>query len=93
MHDPAVENALNFKLFVVIDDLGWRGRSRVMTRKGIWRCESELYDGEDGVVMADGEGKLELVGSMANARSNFERPKTLMGQFRGQSGGANIARI
>ena len=92
-HDPAVENALDFELFVVIDDLGRRGRSRVATRKGIGGRESELYDQEDRVVTAHGEGELELVGSMADAQSDFERPGTSMGQFRRWSGGANIARV
>ena len=92
-HDPAVEDALDFELFMVIDDHRQRGRSRVMTGEWIRRRKSELYDGEDGVVTAHGEGKLELVGSMADARSDFKRPETLMGQFRGQSGGANIARV
>ena len=91
MHDPAVEDVLDFELLVVIDDLGRRGRSRAATRKGIGGCESELYDREDRVVTAHGEGEFELVGSMANTQSDFERPKTSMGQFRGWSSGANIA--
>ena len=90
-HDPAVKDALDFELLVVIDDLGRRGRSKATTRERIRRCESELYDREDGVVTVHGEGEFELVGSMADARSDFERPKTSMGQFRGQSGGVNIA--
>ena len=68
-HDPAVENVFDFELFVVIDNLGRRGRSRAATRKGIGGCKSELYDREDRVVTAHGphgEGEFELVGSMAD---------------------------
>ena len=63
-HDPAVENVLDFELFVVIDDLGRRGRSRVTTRERIRRHEGELSDGEDGMVATHGEGELELVCTM-----------------------------
>ena len=92
-HDPTIEHLFNFELFVVIDDLGRRGRSRVTTRERIGRRESELYDREDRVVTAHGEGEFKLVGSMADTRSDFEGPETSMGQFRGRSGGANIPRV
>ena len=60
MHDPAVEDALDFELFVVIDDLGWRGRRRATTGKGIRRRERELDDGEDRMKATHGEGEFEL---------------------------------
>ena len=92
-HDPAVENVFDFELFVVIDDLGRRGGSRVMTGERIRRHKSELYDREDGVVTAHGEGEFKLVGSMADARCDFKGAETSMGEFRRWSGGANIARV
>ena len=48
MHNSAIKDPLDFKLFVVIDDLGQRRRSRMTTREWIGRRGSELYDGEDG---------------------------------------------
>ena len=63
MHDPAVENALDFELFVVIDD---RGRRRATTGEWIRRCESELDNGEDRMKATHGEGEFELVGSMTD---------------------------
>ena len=92
-HNSAIKDPLDFELFVVIDDLGRRGRSRTTTREWIGRHGSELYDGEDGVVTVHGEGELELVGSMADARSDFEGPEASLGEFHGRSGGANIARV
>ena len=93
MHDPAVENALDFELLVVIDDLRWRGRSRATTGEWIRRREGELDNGEDGMEVTHGEGEFELVGSMTDTRSDFERPEASMGEFRGWSGGANVACI
>ena len=61
--------------------------------KGVRRRKGELDDGEDGMEAAHGEREFELVGSMANAQSDFEWPETSMGQFCGQSSGANIARV
>ena len=92
-HDPAIENSLDFELFVVVNDIGQRMGSRAMTRKGVGRCESELDDGEDRMEAAHGEREFELVGSMTDTRSDFERPETSMGQFRGWSSGANITCI
>ena len=63
-HDLAVENALDFELFMVIDDLGRRRGSRATTRERIRRHESKLYDQEDRVVTAHGEGEFELVCAM-----------------------------
>ena len=65
MHDPAVENALDFELFVVINDLGQRGR-RATTGKGIRRRESELDNEEDRMEAAHGEGEFELVSFMTD---------------------------
>ena len=47
-HDPAVKHLFDFELFMVIDDLRRRGRSRATTRERIGGRESELYDREDG---------------------------------------------
>ena len=93
MHDPAVENVLDFELFMVINDLGWRGRSRVTTRERIRRREGELSDGKDRMVATHGEGELELVCAMTYVRCDFEGAKLSMGEFRGRSGGSNIARV
>ena len=92
-HDPAVEDALDFELFVVIDDLGRRGGSRTMTGEWIRRRERELDDREDGVKATHGKGEFELVGSMTDVQSDFERPEALMGEFRRRGGGANITRV
>ena len=63
------------------------------TGEWIRRRERELDDGEDRVKATHGEGEFELVGSMADARSDFKWPETSIRQFRGRSGGANIACI
>ena len=65
-HDPAVEDVLDFELFVVIDDHRQGGRSRVATGERIGRHESELGHGEDGMKATHGEGEFELVGSMTD---------------------------
>ena len=78
-YDPAVKHLFDFELFVVIDDLGWRGRSRVTTRERIRRREGELDNGEDGMEAMHGEGEFELVGSMTDTQSDFEGPETSMG--------------
>ena len=92
-HDPAIEHSFDFKFLVIADDLGQRGRRRATTGKGVRRCEGELDDGENGMKVAHGEGEFELVGSMADTRSDFEGSETSMGEFRRRSGGANIARV
>ena len=92
-HDPAVENVFDFELFMVIDDLGRRMGSRATTRKRIGRRESKLYDKEDGVVMAHGEGEFKFVSSMADARCDFEGPEPSMAEFHRRSGGSNITRV
>ena len=65
-YDPAVEDALDFELFVVIDDHRRRGRSRATTGEWIRRREGELDNGEDGMEVTHGEGEFELVGSMTD---------------------------
>ena len=92
-HNSAIKDALDFKLFVVIDDLGRRGGSRTTTGEWIRRRECELDNGEDGMKATHGEGEFELVGSMTDARSDFEGSKTSMGEFCRWSGGANIAHV
>ena len=87
-HNSAIKDALDFELFMVIDDLR---RSRATTGEWIGRCRSELYDGEDRMATVHGEGELELVGSMADARSDFEGPEASMGEFRRRGGSANVA--
>ena len=64
-----------------------------MTREWIGRRESELYDREDGVVTAHGEGEFKLVGSMADTRCDFKGAEPSMGEFCRWSDGSNIARI
>ena len=91
-HDPAIENAFDFVLLVIINDIGWRGRSRVVARKGIGGRKGELSNGEDGMVAMHGEGELELVCAMTYTQCDFGGPELSMGEFRGQSGGSNIAR-
>ena len=92
-HDPAIKNSLDFELFMVIDDLGRRGGSRATTGERIRKRKGELDNGEDGMEAAHGKREFELVGSMADTRSDFEGPKVSMGEFCRWSGGANIAHV
>ena len=91
MHDPAVEHVFDFELFVVADDLRRRGERRATTGKGVRRREGELDDGENEMKATHGEGEFELVGSMTDTRSDFERPEVSMGKFCGWSGGVDVA--
>ena len=77
-HNSAIKDTLDFELFMIIDDLRCRRGSRATTRERIGRHESKLYDREDGVVTAHGEGEFEPVCTMTYTRCDFEGPETLM---------------
>ena len=83
MQDPAIKDLLDVVLFVVVNDFRQRRGGRTTTGKGIRRHEGHFDDWKDRVVATHGEGELQLVGAMTDARCDFEGSKMSVGQFCG----------
>ena len=93
MQNLAIEDSFEVELFMIINEFGWRRGSRMTTREWIRRHEGQLDDWEDGMVATHGEGELQLVGAMTDVQCNFKGSEVSIGEFRGWSGGTNIACI